>query len=465
MRQTPEPTPTPTLGPTPVRPRRSGRSRTTRLGLGLGVALVVGLVLSGLALTGGPTLAQPPATRALQAHQEIPEELLLDVAIQIFDPGLPPGLEDWEMREEDIFPDVRRAEARYLPVKLMQVLQATGQWGAVRVVPQGSGTADVRIRGRIEESMGSELVLTLDVADSTGRHWYSEKYKAEADPGAYQDQDEVSRIRDDPFIHLYREIANDLVKRRGKLDAEEIRELRRVSELRFAADMAPDAFDEYLDRDRKGRYEVVRLPAEGDPMLERVRDVRDRDYLFIDTVTDYYAAFHARMDQPYDSWRRYAYHEEEERRRIRRKARKRKILGALGILGGVLINPGGRVGSAAQDAAVIGGVLAVQSGIAKSKEARIHEEALKELAQSFDAEVEPMLLEVEGQTLKLSGSVETQFQTWREILHTIFLEETGLPLDPDTGEPLAVEVSDVTAPSQTTEDSTTEEPAGNDSLP
>jgi len=416
---------------------RSGTAPLRIPGTGL---LLTGLFAGLLLGSFAPAWAEASASsHAVQTLEEIPEELLLDVAIQIFDPGLPPGLEDWEIRSEDLFPDVRRAEARYIPVKLMQVLQATGQWGAVRVVPTGSGTADLRLAGRIEESTGSTLVVRIHVQDSSGRFWYSERYKADADPGAYQDEDEVSRIRDDPFIHLYHEIANDLLARRRKLDPEEIADLRRISELRFAADLAPDAFADYLDVDRKGRYELVRLPAEGDPMLERVRNVRDRDYLFIDTVTEHFATFQAHMDQPYDSWRRYAYQEEEARREIRRKARKRKILGALGILGGVLIDPGGRVGSAAQDAAIIGGVMAVQSGIAKSKEARIHEEALKELAQSFDAEVEPMLLEVEGQTLKLTGSVETQFRTWREILRTIFLEETGFPVDPDTGEPLTAE--------------------------
>lgn len=391
-------------------------------------------------LIAAPLAAVPP-TAGLQTLTEIPEDLLLDVSIQLLSPNLPPGLEDWEMREvEEIYPDVRRAEARYIPVQLMQTLQSSGQWGAVRVVPVGAGAADVRIGGVIEESTGSKLALYIHVVDSSGEKWLSDRYKLDADLGAYQEDEEAAAIYGDPFGELYHRIARDLVAAREKLDEEEIRELRRITELRFAADLAPQSFDGYLEQDRKGRYEVVRLPAEGDPMLERVREIRQRDYLLIDTLSEHYAGFHARMEEPYDSWRKFAYLEEEARREIRRKARKRKLLGALSILGGVLVDADNRVEAAARDAAIFGGVAVLQSGIAKGREAKIHEEALQELASSFDAEVEPILVDVEGQTLKLTGSVETQFKTWRRLLRDLFLEETGMPVDPDTGEPVTVEL-------------------------
>ena len=60
--------------------------------------------------------------------------------------------------------------------------------------------------------------------------------------------------------------------------------------------------------------------------------------------------------------------------------------------------------------------------------------ALQELAASFDSEIAPVLVEVEGRTLKLEGSAETQFAEWRRLLREIFAAETGFPLDPDTGQ-------------------------------
>ena len=81
----------------------------------------------------------------IRAEEEIPDHLLLDVGIRLFDPGLP---EEDESAEEDkgIFPDLRRSEARFMPFHLKSVLESTGQWGAVRVVPEAAGTSDVTVR-------------------------------------------------------------------------------------------------------------------------------------------------------------------------------------------------------------------------------------------------------------------------------------------------------------------------------
>ena len=60
----------------------------------------------------------------------------------------------------------------------------------------------------------------------------------------------------------------------------------------------------------------------------------------------------------------------------------------------------------------------------------MHKVAIQELAASFDAEVAPVLVEVEGHMLKLVGSAEAQYADWRRLLREIFVTETGLPLDP-----------------------------------
>ena len=82
---------------------------------------------------------------------------------------------------------------------------------------------------------------------------------------------------------------------------------------------------------------------------------------------------------------------------------------------------------------MVGGTLVVGSAIQKAQEGKIHRDALQELAFSFDAEMSPVLVEVEGQTLKLEGSAEAQFAEWRRLLGEIFASETGLPADPDAG--------------------------------
>jgi hypothetical protein len=228
-------------------------------------------------------------------------------------------------------------------------------------------------------------------------------------------------------------VANDLLAARKKLDDEEVREVREVARLRFAATLAPDAFSKYLRTSGKERVKAQRLPAADDPMLRRIDAIRERDAMFVDTLNEYYAGFHEKMDAPYEQWRKYSYDEQLSIDRIKRSSRLKTILGAFAVLGGLfLIDGGGQGGGAAQTVAVLGGSAAIQAGLKEAGEAKIHVASLKELGMSFETDVAPLLVEVEGQTLRLSGSAERQFATWRLLLQDIFAAETGIPRDPNT---------------------------------
>lgn len=380
-----------------------------------------------LALVFGASAADAkkvPPTRLLTAEVEPVEEQLLDVGIQLFQAGLPAGDEE-ALEEQGIFADVRRAEARFIPVRLMDTLQSTGFWGAVRVVPRGAGQMDLLVEGRILWSSGSRLELEVQARDSRGKVWLKPKvYKADALERGYRDDAPVQ-----PFQHLYNHIANQLLKVLNKADDADLRTIRQVSSLRFAADLAPAVFDGYLDQDRKGRRVIKRLPAAGDPMARRVDAIRERDHLFIDTLTDHFTAFQWQMSEPYHSWRRFSFEEEKAMKKLKRQARNRKIAGALAIAGAVLAR--GEDAGAVRDLAIYGGIYSIQSGIGKAQEAKLHRESLRELALSFDSEVKPALVEVEGRTLRLTGSVEQQFVEWRRLLREMFAEETGELLSPD----------------------------------
>jgi hypothetical protein len=76
-------------------------------------------------------------------------------------------------------------------------------------------------------------------------------------------------------------------------------------------------------------------------------------------------------------------------------------------------------------AGTMGGIAAVLSGIKKYADARSHADALKELTLSFQAEVAPQVIEVEGHTLRLTGIAEDQYREWRKLLKQLYLEETG----------------------------------------
>ena len=376
------------------------------------------------------TAQRTPQTQAIQATTEIPREQLLDVGIDVFDPGLPA---QGQPAPEGVFPELRRAEARYIAIRLKNTMQGTGHWGAVRVLPGNEGITDLEVTGTILLSTGSKLALDIRAADSTGREWLDRRYRADANPLIYQS---TQGGTSDPFQSLYNEISNDLLKIRQKMHAGRLRNIRQVSRLRFAADLAPVPFGEYLVTDKKGISSARRLPATDDPMLARIDTLRSSENLFIDTLDQNYASFSDRMEGPYDSWRKYTYEEEQAYKALKRKAMTQKILGGLAILGAVLADPGSSGAAVVRDAAVIGGMAAIQAGIATSKEAKIHSEAIRELAASVETELAPVVVEVEGKTLRLSGTAETQYEEWRRLLREIWRTETGLPQDPNQPVPV-----------------------------
>ncbi len=391
------------------------------------IGATVLLSILGLALATPSWALDDKPVELVQARSEVPEELLLDIGIQLFDPGLPDDeYERYMLEEKGIFSDVRNAEARYLPMRLKQTLEMSGYWGAVRIVPV-SHVIDLRIGGTIYKSNGKDLEIDLIAVDARGKKWLDKRYKGEANPIVYKET-ETDR---EPFQSLYNKIANDLLKVAKKLDAEDVQEVRRVAELRFAKYLAPIAFGDYLEV-KKSKYKIEKLPSYEDPMMLRLADIRERDFMFVDTLNEYYADFHAQIDPAYDSWRSYAYEEQLAYDKLTKQGRLEKILGAAAIVGGVVAaTRGGRAGQGVGQVGIMGGMAVLQNGFQKSEEAKMHREALRELAASFDSEVAPILIDVDGEVLRLTGSVGTQYDTWRQILRQIFAAETGLPLDPN----------------------------------
>lgn len=395
-----------------------------------GLALLATGVLAGCMVKETRPL---PQLQAVQASTEIAEDKLLDVGIRVFDPGIPEAaLEDPEKADElRVYPDIRRAEARYMASRLRETLAGTGQWGVVRVVPTLVDATDLSVDGRIESSDGAELRLAIRATDATGRVWLEKSYEGMADTRSYREGGNLGR---DPFQNVYVNIANDLLSARQALDAAQTLELQRVADLRFAGEFAPEVFAGYLALDQKsGRYRVARLPAADDPMLQRVERIRERDANLVDAVSDSYASFSERMDEPYSNWRRYTYDEIQAEEKLKTQARNRIAMGAIAVAASILVpdNCSGstcsRVVDAARYGAAAGGVMAVMSGIKKREEAKMHTDALKELSNSFESEAAPLVVEVEGRTLRLTGTADEQYAEWRKLLQELYREEMGLP--------------------------------------
>ncbi|HEY7774911.1 MAG TPA: hypothetical protein VIC02_00080, partial [Kineobactrum sp.] len=123
--------------------------------------------------------AWPPGVGVvgLQRLEQVPAQTL-DVALVSFDPGIPESAAG--LSREGIFPDIRKAEARYLPVRLRQVLQDSNAWGVVRVLPEPQLAPELQIEGRIVHSDGSHLVVHIKVLDASGRPWLDAVYADES---------------------------------------------------------------------------------------------------------------------------------------------------------------------------------------------------------------------------------------------------------------------------------------------
>lgn len=374
----------------------------------LALSLLTGCVTETVKSTSVPVLDAPDVA--------VPDAELLDIGVVILDPGIS-SVED----EEQVYPEVRRAEATFMATELADVLAEQGGWGAVRVVPDERQFSDLLVRGTILQSDGEALELKIRVSDARGTVWLDKRYTGITSRYAYE---QGTRTKQDPFLSVYRMIANDMLAAFQQLPADERTTIRRVAEMRFARDFASGAFADYLNEDPSGQVTLRRLPSEADPMLARVRGLRQRHYVFVDTLQGHYTGFSDDMYAPYQEWRKASYEETVALRELENEAKREMIAGGAAILAGIVAqSSGSRMTRSAGAIGVVGGGALLKRGLEKRAESNIHSLALEELGQSLDAEITPRVIELEDRTVRLSGNVEDQYDQWRELLADIYAAE------------------------------------------
>lgn len=381
-----------------------------------------------LSITGCATI---PGTQVndqvapLTPNREFKESELLNVSIQVFDPGQLPEDPD---KKDGLSAEIREAEARFAPVHLKHTLQRTGYWGVVRVVPDRDIGAEVLVQGRIEYSDGEHVSLQIFVSDARNVAWFQKTYAETARP---EEHVGVEMEKEDVFQDLFNTIANDIASYRNSLSLKDIEEIRQIAALKYAHSMAPDAFASYLGITEQGRMVRQKLPAADDPMFERVEMVKVRDDLLVDTINDYYDIYYQDLWEPYARWRRYRHEEVAILRRLEREALTKQVLGVTAIVGAIALGVAGDYETAVQtrplqDILLAGGAYSVYSGHQARQESKINQDAIEELGSSFSSEAEPLTIEVEGETVRLTGSAEQQYAKWRSMLKQIYAQETGL---------------------------------------
>lgn len=385
------------------------------------------------------------------------ESELLDIGIAIFDPNVPEEYD--EQIKQLIQPEIRRAEANYMPYHTKNLLQSTGNWGAVRVVPRPTNAVDVTVTGRILHSDGESMSVELSVRDATGKEWFTRDYEALASKYAYDDGIPQGI---DPFQSVYKNFADDLLAYRKTLSGEEIEEIRATAEMKFAQDFAPDAFSDHISQTKDGDFELVRLPAEDDPMLGRVRKVREREYLFIDTLDEYYENFHREMYPSYQNWRRATYEEAIAYKELRAQSRARAIGGAVAIAGGIaaMSESSNAYVDTSGIMSVMSGAMLLKTAITKRDEAQIHAAVLEEVGVAAEGEIMPHTIDLENQSVRLQGNVDEQYDELRGILRKLYFADLGLPDPAAASEPATASGTAVTPAAQPGSDTSAETAAG-----
>ena len=374
-------------------------------------------------------------TELVIAEETVDESMLLDIGVVEFEDGVP---EENDPRDSGVYEEIRGAEARYLPYHLKTTLQGTGHWGAVRVIPSRQVFTDVVISGSIDKSDGEYVKLHVSVHDATGRHWYSETYTAQTGVSSYSERRDRSL---DPYQKVFNDIANDLQAYVATMPPKDVSQVRHVSELQFFGDMAPAAYGEHLSTDEDGIVTIQRLPAQNDPTVARLRQIRERDRLVVDTLNEHYANFYYGIAIPYHAWRKTAREEAINYRQVKRSAALQTLMGVVVLAGSMAMDTDSsssskrRMQRSVQSIGISQGIDQIFAGFSRRSEASLHIEAIKELSESFGSEAAPMVIDVEGQTRRLTGTAAAQYESWRRLLKDIYEAETGFSSTVEVGSP------------------------------
>jgi hypothetical protein len=281
----------------------------------------------------------------------------------------------------------------------------------------------VIVRATIVESNGERLILDVLAVDATQRVWVDDRYYTDTSDTYY------AKGEEDPYQPMFNTIANDLAQARERLTPEEMVQVRRVAELLFAADFSPEGFSDYVEPGRNGELVLVRLPASGDPMYDRVMQARSRELMFMDSLNGHYEGLCGDLTDSYLQWRDASRAETV----LYREARNKKIIAYAAIpvtialvIGASIATSDPTLGNAILIAGTYGIAKIYSTAQEYSAEAELHAGTLEEMNASFDLEAAPMVVETEGETRKLEGSVDEQYAEWRRLLRELYEAESGM---------------------------------------
>jgi hypothetical protein len=315
--------------------------------------------------------------------QGVQSAVPLNVSIAAFDAGVP---EDQSLhRDLEIFPRIREIEAMLLPFALRQALFETGEWGAVRIVPEPDDGAELLVTGSIGQSDGQDLEITIRAVDASGRVWLDEIFTGSPESKQF-----------------FAGIATELANARAQLTDKMLNSVVEISRLRYGIRLAPSAFTGYLDQADDGTFVIQRLPASNDPMLARIKLVRETEYVITDAVDEKFQQLYAEIASVHDLWRKY-----------RRKNVEYQNSNATRAL-------------ETRSDAPRGSYESIKNLYDNYKRDRIIAQEQDSLAVAFNNEVGPKVEAMEERVAELEVWVDRKYAEWYRLLEGLFEAETAL---------------------------------------
>ena len=286
----------------------------------------------------------------------------------------------------------RETEAQLLGAKQRLIFEGTGRWGVVRLYPQPSLIPQLMLDLVVLQSNGRQLRVHETLTGVHGDTLLSETYLE------YVSSDDVLTVGSEaPFTDLFHRIHNDVVTTVALMPESEDY-LRQLSFLRYAQQLAPEAFGDYLSHDGV-TWQLLRAPAEQDPMYQRISKLREYELLFVDTIDEQLTSALREIDTAYHLWLRASKEQLDwlEKRRARG------------------VNAEGFTDDSA--------FARHQAVYAAYRSLKIHEQELFELVLDLESESRSTALAVEETVVTLEGTLEQQYREWREALAKIMMLE------------------------------------------
>ncbi|WP_440056722.1 hypothetical protein ACSLBF_17730 (plasmid) [Pseudoalteromonas sp. T1lg65] len=410
----------------------------------LGAVTLLGLTgcqttKSNIAQTG-PLMVGPGAQTALGTVKKdytYNSDIYLDIAVPVFNPGLPlndRGEVDYEeVDEQQIWPQLRRAEAKRFAIQTKKALENTGAFGAVSVVPSPNASADVFVLGSVDFSDSEFVKVTATVVDSTGDIWGNKQFEHQVSKGFFRDAKNKDKNPYEPIFKQIGDYVFDLLVKQSEQEKVTIKETTKV---RYAQLYSPETYSKYIEqklvRGRNGiqdhyRFNLVGAPSENDRMLSRIEVLKTQDQMFVDGLQEQYMAFDAETVESYRTWQRETLPEAVAAREAKSERLKSGILAGVLAVGAVLLdkNSGSTAGAVGKTVGALASAYFIKDTLDKNAELKVHKASLDEMGENLDINLSPSVMEFDNKTVELTGTAGEQYEQWKSHLRKIYEVESA----------------------------------------